>query len=468
MPCDLQNYLYQVLRNKSGACGPNLVNVANWGFNATVCQKHYDIAKYLLQSQDTQRCLDRLGDNGELIHLPFVPHFPFAGYVDDYVKLLALMQSRQSVLDCMRKLASELDKTINRQKKTKDDLDDRFHTLKKQARPYIRISRALSYYERLCLFPSSHVVFSGALTSANFYWSLRQGFMPKDPGAGSNHGDFSHRLQWHAVMRIITQDFSTPHIAGWNKTPLDLYTSLGKPDEEHRNLWGVIFDAQGRPNYSDPSNLFRDVRESPNMGALQVQLVKSYDKRTEVERVCDLIIKEVLSDGSLADVRNLITSLKKPRATVTNYPAVASVASVLYNWKKLGRPTFRDPGFHPNKDKPQFPALVLQSVDRYEMPANQQIADWQNYFDKLTEYIAARFWMRYISDYRSEVGGFLRGSRHTKYLNVENGRNAVDGVIVADDGDRMSDSNIDVRISASYNNFNWAFSYSPEFGAQPY
>jgi hypothetical protein len=47
-----------------------------------------------------------------------------------------------------------------------------------------------------------------------------------------------------------------------------------------------------------------------------------------------------------------------------------------------------------------------------------------------------------------------------------NGLTAVDGVIVANDGDRLVALNIGNRVAASYNGLSDYINYSPEFGCQ--
>jgi hypothetical protein len=56
-------------------------------------------------------------------------------YLTDYVKLLVFTQNSKAVLTCMEQLNSELSGTIARQKKTADDLDEPFQTMKKRAAP---------------------------------------------------------------------------------------------------------------------------------------------------------------------------------------------------------------------------------------------------------------------------------------------------------------------------------------------
>ncbi len=460
--CDLSDYLKNITSGRHGDCTNPYVTTVGWGFNAVLCRKHYEMAVMLFES--SAPAVTQILDAAGAIrpgHAHVVVHAFNANYLGDYVKLLALMQNRKAVMECMEKLNAELSKSILQQKRTPDDLDDRFHTVKKQARPYVRVSRALSYYEQLCYFPSNHVVFSGALTAANFYWSLTQGFMPKDPGAGARHGDFSHRLQWHAVMRTVTNSFSVAKFGAWSKTPLDLFTSLGSGAAMNRSLWGVIFDAQGRTHYSDPSNLLRDVKGNNDLGVLQFQLERSFNKRDRVERECQRILDEVLGRPTLTQVKAYIDGrsiLAKP-----DRPIAPNVANIAYHWKKIGGPN-NDVGFNPAISPP--PPASTAAGYATMAPGTANYVAWETYFNKLTEYVAREFWDRYILDDRSEFGKFLRGSRHTPYMQEMNGLTAVDGVIVANDGDRLVALNIGNRVAASYNGLSDYINYSPEFGCQ--
>jgi hypothetical protein len=91
---------------------------------------------------------------------------------------------------------------------------------------------------------------------------------------------------------------------------------------------------------------------------------------------------------------------------------------------------------------------------------------WETYLTKLTDYVARQFWDKHILDHKSEIGGFLRGSRNTKYVSEVNGTGVVDGVLVANDGDRQVVVNVAGRVTSSRGKFNDFFAFSPKTGCQ--
>jgi hypothetical protein len=108
---------------------------------------------------------------------------------------------------------------------------------------WLRLSSVLSHYEKKCGFPPDVLLPMGILKTPDFYFYIRRGYVLKDYGAGVKHGEFTHRLQWHIIMSVITADF-TRHFnsaAGWSHTPLELYVKLG----ELTGIWDVLFDNQG-------------------------------------------------------------------------------------------------------------------------------------------------------------------------------------------------------------------------------
>jgi hypothetical protein len=82
---------------------------------------------------------------------------------------------------------------------------------------------------------------------------LRHGYHWKDPGAGITHGEYTHRLQWYAIIR------ATPPL-GLSNSFLNIFKSFGSlwskqappvrdktetlplPDNAGYYLWEVIFD----------------------------------------------------------------------------------------------------------------------------------------------------------------------------------------------------------------------------------
>jgi hypothetical protein len=144
-------------------------------------------------------------------------------------------------------------------------------------------------------------------------------------------------------------------------------------------------------------------------------------------------------------------------------PAGASAAGLAYHWKKMGQAT-KDPIFDP-RNHPAFPALGPMGQYPAIPAGTVAYTQWETYFSKLVEYVAREFWDRYILDHRSEIGRFLRGTRHTSYQNEQNAGAAVDGVIVANE-DRLVVLDIAGRITASRAGLNDFYSYHPVTGCQ--
>jgi hypothetical protein len=239
---------------------------------------------------------------------PLVPvaHDPF--YLDDYKRLAALMLDTTTVDAAMASLNTE----ITNAKGAALVGDERFSG--KPHANYARLSRVLEMYEGLCWFPSTHLVYAGALSPAEFVGNLSSGFMPKDPGAGARHGDFSHRLQWHAVMRTVTNGFTVAKRAGWDHSPLELYVSFASPQATLRGLWGTIFDRQNNKKYQDPSTLEDQLRKGA-LAVLSDNLTRRFNKRNVLE----------------TKIFNYLVQQNK-----SNQIAAADVVAVLYRWRKVG------------------------------------------------------------------------------------------------------------------------------------
>lgn len=75
---------------------------------------------------------------------------------------------------------------------------------------------------------------------------IKHGYQFKDVAAGPYHGEYTHRLQWHAIMRAMSSGGVALH-----NTPLDIFKSLGYltakathnvPAGRHLYLWEALFD----------------------------------------------------------------------------------------------------------------------------------------------------------------------------------------------------------------------------------
>lgn len=165
---------------------------------------------------------------------------------------------------------------------------------------YVRLSMALETFERQCWFPTGHLIPLGVLTSADFLHYIRLGYVLKDYGAGVKHGEFTHRLQWHVIMRANTAGFAdaNPKSQGWNKTPLDLYTTLGKSETnaEAPGLWGHLLDRPGYgTTYHYPDTLHKEILKDTNAQVLVHNLSRRERKRRE--EFIDAYKKQLKSKG---------------------------------------------------------------------------------------------------------------------------------------------------------------------------
>ena len=159
----------------------------------------------------------------------------FGGYLEDYVKMFMVLESKLIFGEKIEKFA----------KACKPGLFEKSHGL----------SHYLKRFETRCHFPDVEVVPTGVLSTDEFYDMIARGVMWKDVGAGLNHGLYSHRLQWHVVMAVVTADFTTPKANGWDHGAYDLFVSLGSGDAKRLNIWGKVFDASATKNFRAPESV---------------------------------------------------------------------------------------------------------------------------------------------------------------------------------------------------------------------
>jgi hypothetical protein len=185
-------------------------------------------------------------------------------YQDDYAKILAVMKDSELVKAKLKAL------------------DQSISTKPTDASPetnWLRLSSILSYFEKQCWFHTDVLLPLGILTADDFYFYIRRGYVLKDYGAGVKHGEFTHRLQWHVLMRVITNDFTTPRRKEWDHSPLELYVSLGM--KQNHGAWVRLFDERGDGDFNHPDSLHQWVLES-DLGNLAGMVRRRETKRREV------------------------------------------------------------------------------------------------------------------------------------------------------------------------------------------
>jgi hypothetical protein len=248
---------------------------------------------------------------------------------------------------------------------------------------YVKLSAALTFYESKCWFPDTHLILIGLLPAADFLRVLGHGYMAKDVGAGANHGEFSHRLQWHAIMRRVTGDFVGAKAAGWNNSVYDLYCSFGEGPALARGLWGSLLDNQGAADCRNPSYLDAQIRNS-GLAVLKTKLDSVRTKRIALTNTASTFAAQQAD----RETRNPVTQQRPQQKAFVklgdNYlsqvvgPAYAShkginVSGMTVESKvadvRAENPDLQATSFFPTQALPATPAVeVLKELHLYEKP----------------------------------------------------------------------------------------------------
>ncbi len=143
------------------------------------------------------------------------------------------------------------------------------------------LSAALDEKEALHGFPGAKLLPLGVLPAELFNSLPARGFIVKDTGAGMKHGEYTHRLQWYAIM---TKFERAPR--DWRRTPFELFTSIGLRDmkvtaadpSKTTNLWAHLMDKsagtsedpavpqEGFRRPDDVVDFFRDLNKKADAG----------------------------------------------------------------------------------------------------------------------------------------------------------------------------------------------------------
>jgi hypothetical protein len=288
--------------------------IGDWHLTDRLCETHYLKIKNYLTSND---------------RYAIEP-----GLLSDYIGLKAMMIEQKTVMSHLRALASEVHSAVQMQKKSPQDWDDRFRTSRPD-RGYVRLSRVLENYEGYCWFPACHRIFVAGLSGEDFYWYIAHGFMVKDPGPDTRHGDFTHRYQWHAVMRHLTEGFTKPKGGGfWLSSPLDLFTSLGKSPAKEAGIWGKIFD---RDDASPPDVVDYNTFSNPNNLHFALcdagfdELSKNTERRLLKRRSAAEFAQTTLDRYSKSFGHEW-----KQWMFLKADPSYSDLAGLLYSWRKNG------------------------------------------------------------------------------------------------------------------------------------
>lgn len=294
---------------------PANVPLNGWGIGKPICADFREATKKLF----TQYGAD------------FSSHGPL---LDDYVALYVLMAFDPGiVVGAFQRLGQEIDASVNALGDPVGLAADGILQKRSEASQYhVRLSRILERYEALCHFPNNRIVFPGLLSADEFESSYEMG-PNKDPGAGVLHGDLTHRFQFHAVMRLMTADFTAAKIGSWSVTPLQLWVSFGSALGKQARAWGWIFDNNnGGLNFTNPDNVYAALRsenqKSWNSAFIQENLNRRFVKKFKLWQVISKIIDEEKDPGVLKAMQDHWPNRRDLEV---------AVESMLYVWKKIGR-----------------------------------------------------------------------------------------------------------------------------------
>lgn len=166
--------------------------------------------------------------------------------LDDFRHVEAFLGEKQLVLEHLRPLAQAVDES-----------EDKLAGLKAE----------LSRKESEAGFQPPQIPL-GILPSEVFLSLLQSGTILDDFGAGLQHGELSHRIQWYALIDYMNSESGIT----WNFKPAELFKKINSPpfspDRTGNSMWGTLFDkgtSASAKSYNAPGTLNRDLLESaPN------------------------------------------------------------------------------------------------------------------------------------------------------------------------------------------------------------
>jgi hypothetical protein len=267
----------------------------------------------------------------------------------DFIKVhLLLHHNARLCLDQMQAFNNEMTTAQT----AADSTDQRFHSSSSTGKTnYLKLSRALEYYEGICWFPANRALLSGLLSTPDFNKSLKLGFN-KDTGAGIWHGEQSHRLQWHAIMRLMTVSFTKPFdtTAEWSHSPLQLFYHYTQGNGTAHKAWGKAMDAQSNTGWGNPDNVVIDILQSG-----YVFLVEALKRRLQKYGGVDPINPITTTHGSeparVTALNNAFFTLwdKGLNKDFENQDPTALLEKLklqIYTWEKTGFPFFPSGNFN--------------------------------------------------------------------------------------------------------------------------
>ncbi len=179
-------------------------------------------------------------------------------YTDDYIKIYSMLSSVELFNEKINKFGSSLKSSHG-------------------------LSYNLKIYETKCWFPDVEVVPTAVLPRDDFYDMIAHGVIWKDVGAALNHGLYSHRLQWHVILAVVTQDFTVPKATGWDHGAYDLFVSFGSVNSRTNNVWGKLFDNSGTDAFRAPENVERNITNNAVKGLIKTKYEKYQEIYTKIK-----------------------------------------------------------------------------------------------------------------------------------------------------------------------------------------
>lgn len=160
---------------------------------------------------------------------------------------------------------------------------------------YDKLLELLTRYETMLGFQPVSVIPLGILPGETFVRLIGEGHVLDDYGAGIVHGEATHRLQWHALARVMTKNFTSPRkkTEGWNHTPFELYQRMNQPPFSNyrsgagASKWGSILDrgvTSTDTSYGLPGTMNRDMLESAGGEQGLHNLAGRFMKQPEVNK----------------------------------------------------------------------------------------------------------------------------------------------------------------------------------------
>lgn len=154
-------------------------------------------------------------------------------------------------------------------------------------------------------------VMTGILEPKAFLTSLNGRYIVLDFGAGADHGAFTHRFQWYAVMWAASGGALDGTQRGEWRNGLDqLWVRLGSTDaggrtglprgggegiEHGSSLWAALFDKGGNGNYCHPNSLHAAIRAGHCGNAALRQAVLDMQRLVVGRRV--QVIEKLMNPG---------------------------------------------------------------------------------------------------------------------------------------------------------------------------